>query len=218
MKTLTREETVEKVYGYEASDGTFFKSEDECRKYEEGARCAASLAAKSLEFSKTTGGSFHDNVFCFGYEDDVVVYDIKTANDLQIVNTYIELINQYGTKRVIPPEHIGKKVCVSFWDGDSAYISGTRSEMRACFEAYLNTLFGEEIKTENESGEDDACWFGRVRWCKEDVISVLSQLGVELSEENIDKAYNSLKADRGLQACMVEAGWEYLKCAIEDLF
>jgi hypothetical protein len=97
-------------------------------------------------------------------------------------------------------------------------VEGTRSEMRKVFDKYLDDLFGEEIETENDDREEDNYWFGRVRWCKGDIASVLSELGVDASEENINKVYNELKDDNGLQGHMIAAGWEYIRSAICNLF
>lgn len=222
MKILEREETIKKVYGYEAKDGTFFKNEDECKKYEEGALCVAAMAADNFKINKQSGWTYHDDCLPIGYEDDLVVYEIRSAYDLQVLNTYIELANKFGhANKVAGPDCIGKKVCVTFYDGDSAVFIGTKAEMKKKLDKYLDNLFGEEPqeeKTSNSENEDeDDEWFGRVRWHRQDVESRIFEMGYESSPENVSKVCDSLKNGHYLEDCMVERGWDCIENVISDL-
>lgn len=143
MKILEKEEVVKRVYGYESEDGKVFSSEEECRKYEESARFAASSAAEKLVVNSESGYRYHDDLFCIGYEDEVVVYQINTANDLHILNTKLRTLYCCSSDKLLGPEYIGEKVCVCYWDGDAFSVIGTIKSMREVFEKYLVSLFKE---------------------------------------------------------------------------
>ena len=133
-------EMVEVTKGYKATDGTFFKDESECRKYEASAFAAAQAAAHTLVTKKTSAeGVFGDYMFCC--EDTVMVFDIKNADDLQLINTYLKLLNVGNA--TVGPCYIGQKVAIDLYAYDNCiYIIGTRDEMEKNFQANMDLLFG----------------------------------------------------------------------------
>lgn len=125
MKALTK--TTESIYAWEAFDGKIFNDRDECAKYENSAKAVAKRAANELIVRETPLYKFFEWV---GSEDTVRVYRIKDATDLQIVNTYLMLLDR-GAKS-IPVEAIGKDYAVVIWDCDEGYSEmGTKEELVA---------------------------------------------------------------------------------------
>lgn len=134
--------TVEQLVGYEATDGTFFRNQDACAEYEKSARCAANCAAAKLEKnSKALDQIMHHNMIgC--WEERVVVYDIKNADQLQVVNTHLNLV--YPGGNAIDPRYIGQSVAVQYWVDDDGYnVLGNMDEILAEFRSNLDKLFSD---------------------------------------------------------------------------
>lgn len=209
MEILKR--TVEEVYGYKAMDGTMFSSEEECKEYEKSALMAAYSNFCDCASESYNGSSFHDQ-FCIGYEDDVRVVDIKDANILQIVNTYLKSRSRYCD--AIPTKYIGTKCLISLWEDDGCAVIGTRKEMEDVFSELLDGVFGkkevQEVVTDDDQEED---WFGIVRWCDADIANALEENGHEVNDENIAKVRNRLNT-HWFTDHMIEAGWDYINDVI----
>ena len=142
MKAITVEKTVQEITGYEADDGTWFRTEEECKKYEESAFCAAEKAVRECRTKHTTIEYAFDGFACGCIEDDVCVYDIKDANALLIVNTYLASMSRYN--QMIPVEMIGHKVCVQqYYDEDGVTILGTRADLELRFSKLMDKLFAD---------------------------------------------------------------------------
>lgn len=110
MKEIKRTRTIEEVTGYEAEDGTVFKTKEECEKYESTAKVVVYKAFKEL---MVDGKPFAEcNIWeDFGYgseEFDLAVIEIKDETDLEIANRYYELNGGFN----ISKDFIGKKVLV----------------------------------------------------------------------------------------------------------
>lgn len=149
MKTITREITTEEIIGYEADDGTRFRDEEECRKYEQSALAAASKAFYSVASKSYSGTEFHD-LFYISYEDDMRVVEIRDGNVLQIVNTYLHA--KAPRESLVDPRYIGKKCLISFAGYDNIHtVIGSREEMELEFKSYMDALFGTEMEGKNES-------------------------------------------------------------------
>ena len=58
-------------------------------------------------------------------------------------------------------------------------------------------------------------WFGQVRWCEDDLITALEEMGYPATEENISRLY-SMCDKHWFTDCMVEAGWEYIENCIDE--
>ena len=138
MKKITR--MVEEVTGYEAADGAFFRSEEECKKYEQSAFCAAQKTAETLKIKEML---MEDAApFIGGYEERVVAYDIKTAGDLQVLNTWLDLEDTSCEK--VDPKYIGKRVVVQYWVDSGHSVLGSREDIEATFKKNMDKLFNEE--------------------------------------------------------------------------
>ncbi len=92
MKELKCTKTIEEITGYEADDGTRFKTKEECERYEQSAYCAVWNSFRSLfvgaEFEECR---FFDN---FGYGSEEFMYaivEIKNANDVITANMFSKL-------------------------------------------------------------------------------------------------------------------------------
>lgn len=139
MTELKHTVTEERVYGYEAFDGTFFTHKDQCESYENSAFGAASKAAKAFEFSRHRMENV--NVCDAGCDEEIVVYDIYNADALQIVNTYLRFLD--GCKNdSIDPKYIGRKVAVQMWyDNEGSTILGDYEELKKRALGNLRNLF-----------------------------------------------------------------------------
>ena len=210
MEILKR--TIEETYGYKASDGTFFKSEEECRKYEESATMAARKGFERVASRAFSGEGIHD-LFCVGFEDDVHVIDIKDANVLQIVNTYIQA--RCKSNQIIAPSYIGKKCAISLYYSDDTYVLGTREEMEKTFSNLMDEWFGKQEEAEAAPADDqqEEDWFGIVRWCDKDIANALEENGHEANDENISKVRNGLET-HWFTDSMIGAGWDYINDVI----
>ena len=120
VKKRIREEVeriveVEEVI-YVAYDGTKFRSEEECEKYESTAKGVIEKAFYEL---MVDGEPFCEywiwENFGYGSEDfEMAVIDIKDFNDLEIANKYYEINNQNAkTNHSIDKKYVGQKVLVN---------------------------------------------------------------------------------------------------------
>ena len=82
--------TVEEVVRveYVAEDGTVFRNEDECRKYEESALFVVRQRLKRLNKKYASQYSLFDS----GYDDnEIEIFDIQTQEDLDNLKKYLHL-------------------------------------------------------------------------------------------------------------------------------
>ena len=139
MKAITVEKTVQEITGYEADDGTWFRTEEECKKYEDSAFYAAQKAARGCRTNVASAECAFDG-FCGCFEDEITVYDIKDAQMMHVVNTYLSHLNR--SNKLITPEMIGHKVCVQqYYDDCYTHIYGTRTDMELQFSKLMDKLF-----------------------------------------------------------------------------
>lgn len=69
---------------------------------------------------------------------------------------------------------------------------------------------------EGEYAEKPVKWFGKVRWCEEDIVNSLARLDVPVTEENI--CVVRMKCEHHvLQDRMIEAGWEVIDQFVSEL-
>lgn len=73
---------------YIAEDGTVFKNEEECKKYEESALFAISKELKRLTKDNTFQSEINDS---FSYDDTVEIFDVQTERDLENLRRYLYL-------------------------------------------------------------------------------------------------------------------------------
>ena len=168
MKELTRTREVTEVYGYESDDGTYFKTEEECRKYEETARYAIDKAFFDLCVRQDEDKSFNGVMFAecgifenFGCGSDewmLVVVEMKSAEDLKIVDMYrkehLHETQLNHPKNMLTKDHIGKRVLVGIgqhYEGyDAFYVYGTVDEVVEKFRNDILMYFDPQIEKETE--------------------------------------------------------------------
>ena len=139
MKANVRTKTIEEIVNYEAFDGCCFDTEEECLKYEQSAFGVAKVNALRLRNKEMTEYS----VFEYTGSDcnNVMVFDIRDADALQIVNTYLHSISNYCTG-LIDPNYIGHTVAVLFGECEDWYcVMGTQEEMLATLTKNITKLF-----------------------------------------------------------------------------
>ena len=165
MKELKRTREVTEVYGYESGDGKFFKTEEECKKYEETARYAIDKAFFDLCVRQDEDKSFNGIMFSecgifenFGYGSEewmLVVVEMKSAEDLKIVDMYRKE-HLHGSllddpKYMLTKDHIGKRVLVGIgqhYEGyDAFYVYGTVDEMVEKFRNDILMYLDPQIET-----------------------------------------------------------------------
>ena len=90
VNEVRKTETIEKLVRteYVAEDGTVFRSEEECKKYEESALFAISKELKRLTKDNTSQYEINDNFSC---DDTVEIFDVQTERDLENLRRYLYL-------------------------------------------------------------------------------------------------------------------------------
>lgn len=154
MKEIKRTKTIEQLVGYEAFDGKIFKTEDECRNYEQS---AYGVLRKGLE-DLMVGESFNETMLFedFGYgseEYGLAVIEIKDEDDLFKVNHYYEFVNEVNGCHIchnpIGKEYIGKRVLINLgceWDRAVPPNPRTEDELKECLERAIKTYFYPDKK------------------------------------------------------------------------
>lgn len=169
MKELTRTKEIKEIYGYESDDGTYFKTEEECKKYEETARYAVDKAFWKLcikqDINDKTGMFSECEIFeNFGYGSDewmLVVLEIKNEEDMKIVNMYKKMHLVHSSpdddRYEIKENHIGKRILVGLgthYEGyDNFYVYGTLDELVEKFKNDINKFFNPVINGGDENEE-----------------------------------------------------------------
>lgn len=87
-------------------------------------------------------------------------------------------------------------------NGESVEISLTDEEIAQIFEAVYA----------NDSGE----WFGKVRWCNDDLEQALEEDGFSVTENNVDELRTMCESHSFVDQ-MISAGWDYIHFAIGTL-
>ena len=91
VNEVRKTETIEKLVRteYIAEDGTVFRSEEECKKYEESALFAISKELKRLtEKDCVSQNDINDRL---SYDDMVEIFDVQTERDLENLRRYLYL-------------------------------------------------------------------------------------------------------------------------------
>ncbi len=159
MNVIKTTRTIEEVTAYEADDGTRFKTEEECKRYENSAHYAIYNQFLKLGVSEPFAEcQIFEN---FGYGSDeyqLIVIDIKDENDLKIANMFAEMqmperegMNleryRFGTNR------IGQRLLVGigFNCCENCYIYGTQEELIEKFKQDIDKYYNPKS---NEKEED----------------------------------------------------------------
>lgn len=93
MKEVKKEKTTTQIYyEYEAIDGTIFDTEDECKKYENSAKCVLRAKVKKLIVTKE-----HNAWTLLGGSDDSAIVGFKFNNEDDIQAFIQHYCLQYGS-------------------------------------------------------------------------------------------------------------------------
>lgn len=166
MKTLTTTKTIEEIIGYEASDGTQFKTKEECEKYENTAAYVITERFKKLVVKEMEGIDITEeaNAFCLSSIDEdwyYVLIEIKNDDDLKVAQMYQKLVGFGSANKGFTTEMIGKRIIVGAGEGvyprpesgkrcnyEYCYIWGTIEEQ---IEKYARTL--RKLEEVNDNGK-----------------------------------------------------------------
>lgn len=135
MKELTKEVVTREVTGYEAFDGKYFKSKEECEKYEGSAKGVAAAGAMEYKIGDGWQQDLYDDAQC---ECAAEIFDIKNSDVLFKVNMYIALQTNED-KYPIPDKYIGEKLII-MWGYDKEW----------CYWATLDELIEKMTKGYNK--------------------------------------------------------------------
>lgn len=134
VNEIRRTETIEKLVRteYIAEDGTIFRSEEECKKYEESALFAISKELKRLD-NKKNGASEYDIYECSD-ECLVEIFNAETERDIENIRRYVYLKalsnSSYVDKADVDLPNItpGHEVIIHWgYDEDSCWTIGNGS-------------------------------------------------------------------------------------------
>lgn len=91
VQNITRTKTIEEIIktSYIAEDGTVFRTQDECEKYEESALFVVSNKLKRLSTKVLTYADLNERC---PDDEAVEIFDIQTEQDLDNLKQYIRLI------------------------------------------------------------------------------------------------------------------------------
>ncbi len=153
-----RERTVvDEVITYVANDGTVFKSEEECNKYEDSAECAIRSLFNGVKKHRESGDIFLDAATPFpSYEDDVYMIYLESIETIEAVNKWLDcLFGHYGAKLgLFSLEELGttQLVTVSAYD-PVFYIWGDAEKVKDRFCSHIDEMVAK-AKGEFEKKED----------------------------------------------------------------
>ena len=148
MKELKRTETIEKVIGYEADDGTQFDSKEECEKYENSAFFVVFTRFKKLVVKEIIECDLFGNQ---GYGSEEYIYyliDIKNKNDVDIYNQFLLFTDK--SCATIDDAYIGKRILVGTgyeydkWEHRHLYIKGTIDDLKKQFAEDMEKVFADK--------------------------------------------------------------------------
>ena len=128
VNEVRKTETIEKLVRteYIAEDGTVFRSEEECKKYEESALFAISKELKRLD-NKKNGASEYDIYDECSDEYLVEIFNAETERDIENIRRYVYLKalsnSSYARKEDVDLPNItaGHEVIIH-WNYDVAHI------------------------------------------------------------------------------------------------
>ena len=133
---------------YQATDGKFFRSEEECNKYEQ-------MQGITIEQVYNKTFNIDENkmidaelLTCMFVESKLYAIKINNLNELNIFNTMLELCDN----TTLSTEYIGKEIVIEKADwSDDMYVHGTREDMFLAFANFINRIetLNKSENTEN---------------------------------------------------------------------
>ena len=133
--------TVEEVRGYYADDGQWFRTKEECEKYEETAKMVVFKMIKEKMVAKT-------NVYALlgegSEEEDVEIFNVDSLKTVELLNRYTSL-NTYDKHVLFTSEMVGKNIII-FWsyEHDWCYCHGTIDDLILKIKENYEGLFPKE--------------------------------------------------------------------------
>lgn len=140
MKEIKTTKTIEEVTGYEAFDGTLFRTVEACKEYEDSAKGAAKQAA--WHYLVDDRGSYD----LFGCEESgLLVFDVPNADAYTIIRHWAELGKVWDAKG-FTPDYIGKRVgFYTSWE-ECSFIKcyATKEAMLAFYTREIEKMFADK--------------------------------------------------------------------------
>ena len=123
---------------YVADDGTEFTSSDECKKYEESAKYAVKQLIKDIP-RQDTNGVGQDFLSSFGYDDNIIAFKVRNADDVEAINRWIKCTFDIdGTFKGVSLDDIGTIQLFETYDYDNGL-------WRIGSVEYIKELFCKEV-------------------------------------------------------------------------
>lgn len=153
MRTEKKEiQKIEYVTTYIAKDGTEFKSEDECRKYEATATCAIMEMLKKLPQQETYDPE-NNGLPYFGCDDTLKAFKIRTIDDVETVNKWLLDLSPTGNKGMcLGADAVGtiQLFCIYNYDND-VWKLGSVDELK---NTYLKAIDSFVDKLTEKEGDE----------------------------------------------------------------
>ena len=141
MKINTRTKTVDEIVNYEAFDGTTFKTEADCLKYEESAVGCAKQAAWHYLVAERC------NYELFDTEDKGLwVFDVPDTHAYEVILHWATLHEVYRVSE-FTPSYIGKRVAFMWCDWDvPSFIPcyATKEQMLEFYTKEIEKMFADK--------------------------------------------------------------------------
>lgn len=122
MKTIIKEETIVKKYNvYESIDGKTFKSEEECKKWEESYKCVINASFKKLNPLMVSGVEL--GIPWANEDNRYYLVALKSVDDVVTLDAWLKA-NYYDVNDAnLSNEYVGKTIIVEGqYDNDYCYI------------------------------------------------------------------------------------------------
>lgn len=150
MRTEKKEiQKIEYVTTYIANDGTEFKSEEECKKYENTARCAINEMVKRIP-RQDTYDSENNGLPYFGCDDTVTAFKIRSVDDVEAVNKWLLDLDPVNCKSLcLGTETVGTiQLFCLYNDGCDVWKLGSVEDLKNTYlkaiDSFVNTLIDKE--------------------------------------------------------------------------
>ena len=141
MKINKETKTIEEITSYEAFDGTKFKTESECAKYENSAIAAAKQAAWHYLVAKRV------DVDVFNSEDmGLYVFDVPDTTAYEVILHWGNISNINQIEK-FTPSYVGKRVAFCWYDWDGIYFCpmyATKEQMIEFYTEHIEQLFADK--------------------------------------------------------------------------
>ena len=153
MRTEKKEiQKIEYVTTYIADDGTEFKSEEECKKYEQTATCAINGMFNKLKIQKFENVAEYEPFNNFYCEDTMYAVKIESVEQLEIVNKWIK---DHGDNRFLGSETIGTFQLLNEFEG-GIWPIGTPDKLKEEYCKGVDKFFDTLIEKAEESKGENA--------------------------------------------------------------